>query len=90
MLQMRQAVHDDFNGDGHLLFDLFRGAAWPLRDHLNVVVGHVRVGFDGQIAKRNDAPREQQNRDGRDQQPVIQGKVDQAPDHTKKWGAGSD
>ena len=61
MLEVRDAVHDDFDGDGDLLFDLFGGAAGPLRDHLDVVVGHVGIGFHRQIVKRDRAPDQQQD-----------------------------
>jgi hypothetical protein len=49
MLQVRQPVHHDFNGDGDLLLHLFGRAARPLRDDLHVVVGYIRISFDGQI-----------------------------------------
>ena len=47
--------------DGDLLLDLFGGAAGPLRDDLDVVVGDVGIGLDGQVVERDDAPDEQQN-----------------------------
>ena len=49
-----------FDGDGNLLLDLFGGAAGPLGDDLDVVVGDVGVGFYRQRTEREDAPDEQE------------------------------
>jgi hypothetical protein len=45
------------------LFNLFGGSARPLRDHLHPGVGDIRIGLDGKLLKRDDAPDEQQNGD---------------------------
>jgi hypothetical protein len=79
---VRQAVHHDFDRYGDLLLDLFGGAARPLRNDLNVVVGDVRVRFDGKTLERYDAPRKQQDGERHHQQSVIEGEINQAADHT--------
>ena len=53
MCKVGNAGHLDFDGDGNLALDLFGAAAGPLGDDLDVVIGDVRIGFDGQVAKRN-------------------------------------
>ena len=50
----------DFDRNRDLLLDFFGGAAGPLRDHLDVVIGNVGIGFDRKIVKRNRAPDQQQ------------------------------
>ena len=53
MLQVRHAVHHDLKRNGDLLLHLFGGAARPLGDDLDVVVGHVGIRFDGQAVERD-------------------------------------
>ena len=74
---MRDAVHHDFERNRDLLLHFFRGAARPLRDDLHIVVGDVRIGFDGQIVERDPAPDEQQNRERQHQEAVIEREIDQ-------------
>jgi len=59
MHDVRNAVHRDFQRNGHLLLDLFRGNSRPLRDNLHIVVGYVRIGLNGQLMERDGAPNEQ-------------------------------
>ena len=80
MLQVRQPVHHDFKRDGDLLLHLFGRAPGPLRDDLDVVIGHIGVGFDGQSLERDNAPREQQDRDEK-QEAVVEREIDQAANH---------
>ena len=81
MLQVGNAGHLDFDGDGDLLLNLFGGAARPLRDDLDVVVGDVGIGLDGQAVEGDDAPGKEQNR-GSDHEPaIVQGEIDEAADH---------
>ena len=47
MGEVRQAVHHDLERNGDLLLHLFRRPARPLRDHLDIVIGDVRLGFNG-------------------------------------------
>ena len=54
----RDAVHHVFKRNRHLLLDLFRRDARPLRDDFNVIVRHIGVRFDGELVERNDAPAE--------------------------------
>jgi hypothetical protein len=44
MLQVGNAVHHDLDGNGDLLLYFLGGAAGPLGDDLNVVVGYVAIG----------------------------------------------
>ena len=52
------AVHDVFQRNRHLLLDLFRGDSRPLRDDLDIVVGHVRIRFHRKLVERHRAQRE--------------------------------
>ena len=81
MLQMRNSVHLNFDGNGDLLFDFFRGAPRPLRDNLHVVVGYVRIGFHGKFVERNCAPNEQQSGEPQDYELVVKGVIDERANH---------
>ncbi len=52
MSEVGDAGHLNFDGHRDLALDLFGGAAGPLGDDLDVVVGDVRIGFDGQSCGR--------------------------------------
>jgi hypothetical protein len=54
--EVRQAVHHDLEWNSYLLFDLFSGAARPLCNYLNIVVGDIRISFDRQDFEGDDAP----------------------------------
>src|ERR1035441_2866471 len=69
----------DWNRD--LLFHLFRRASRPLRDDPNILVGHIGIGFDGQIVEGDDSPDEQQQPHGQHEHAVAQRKINQEPDH---------
>ena len=47
----------NFDRDGDLLLHFFGGAARPLRDDLDIVIGHVGIGFDGQVVERDRLPK---------------------------------
>ena len=53
---MGDARHAVFEGNGNLLLDLFGGAAGPLGDDGDVVIGDVGVGFDGEVVEAEMAP----------------------------------
>ena len=57
MREVGDAGHLNLDGHGDLALNLFGAAARPLGDDLDVVVGDVGIGFDGQVAKGDDAPR---------------------------------
>ena len=73
------------SGIGNLLLDLFGRASRPLRDDLDVVVGDVRIGLDGKVVKRDDAPTEEQDGEAKDQPAVVQRKIDETANHY--WSA---
>ena len=66
------ARHLYFEGNGDLLLDLFGGAAGPLGDDLDVVVGDVGIGFDGEIVEGDCAPAEQEQRRNEHDEAVVQ------------------
>ena len=73
---MRNSVHHDFERDRHLLLDLLGRDARPLGDDFDVVISHVRVGFDRQLMERNSTPDKQQHREGDYQYPVVEREID--------------
>ena len=81
MLQVREAVHHDFDRNGDLLFHFLRGPPGPLCDHLHIVVGDVGIRFDRQVFEGDHTPGEKQNRDGYDEQAIAQGESDNSADH---------
>ena len=81
MLQMGYSVYLNFDGNGDLLFHLFRRAPGPLRNDLHVVVGDVWIRFYGKVVKRNRAPHEQQYGQRQNDEAVIERVFDQIVDH---------
>jgi len=72
MRHVRDARHADFERYCYLLLDFFGGAAGPLRDDVDVVVGDVGIGFHGKIVKGDAAPDEQQNRNDKDDEAIVE------------------
>ncbi len=85
MGHVRDAGHLDFNRRRNLLLDLFGGAARPLRDDLDIVVGDVRVSLHWKIVEGDDAPAEEHDRKTEDQPTVVQRKIDETSNHY--WSA---
>src|SRR5580693_2603267 len=81
MREVRQPVHLDFDGNGDLLLDLFGGAAGPLGDDLDVVVGDVGIGLDGKVVEGDGAPGEEDDGCAYDEPSIVQGKIDEAANH---------
>ncbi len=81
MLQIREAVHHDFDGNGDLLFHFLRGPSGPLRDHLHIVIGDVGIRLDRQVLEGDRTPHEKQNGDGYDEKTIAQGESDNSADH---------
>ena len=54
LLDLRDAGHGPFDGDGHVLLDLDGGEGGSRGDHLDLDVGDVRDGVDGQVQRRAD------------------------------------
>src|SRR5580704_150206 len=78
---MRDTVHDDFDRDRDLLFDLFRRNSGPLRDDLNIVVGYIGVRLNRQVTKSGNTPREEQQCEGYDENAVIESKINDQANH---------
>src|ERR1700722_15185351 len=81
MHHVRNSVHDDFQRNGDLLFDLFRGNSRPLGDDLNIVVGDVGISFDGETLEGNDSCGEKDERERQNEEAVIQSEIDDATNH---------
>src|SRR5271155_575075 len=78
MREVRQAVHLNFDGDGDLLFDFFGGAAGPLGDDLDVIVGDVGIRFYRKGVEGDGAPNEKEGRERQDHEAVVEREVYQA------------
>src|SRR5579885_3867749 len=78
------SIHRDFEGNGHLLLDLFRRNARPLRDHLDVVVGHVRVCLDPKGVERNRSPGKQEQPYSQDEKTIVKGEIDCVAEHARR------
>ena len=81
MRQVRNAGHLNLDRHGDLALDLFGAAARPLRDDLHIVVGHIGIGLDGQIAKRDDAPGGEHHHAAEDQPAVLEREIDECANH---------
>src|SRR5580658_2771552 len=82
MYHMWYSVHYDFKRNRDLLFDLFRRNSRPLRDDLDVVVGYVGIGLDGQIAERDNAAGEKQQGKTQHQQAIVEREINDAANHS--------
>src|SRR5262249_42641146 len=65
----------------HLLFHFFGRAARPLCNHIDVVVGHVRIRLHRQAVKGNRSPDQQHHGQGNDHEAVLQAKFNKAGNH---------
>src|SRR5690348_14359083 len=81
MRQVRYPIHLNLDRNGYLLFDLFRCPTRPLRDDVDVVVGHIRISFHGQAAKRDGPPDEQKNGNCQDDEAIVQSEIDETAQH---------
>ena len=82
MHHMWNSVHDDFERNRDLLFDLLRRDSRPLRNDLDVVIRHVRIGLDGKVMKRNHPSREKQQRKTQHEQTVVESKINDSANHS--------
>src|SRR6202790_113612 len=89
MSQVGNTIQLDLKRDGDLLFHLFCGVTGPLGNDLDVGVGDVWIGFNGQIVERNDAPNEQDDSETHHQDPIVQRQVNQVTDHLLCVASGS-
>ena len=71
----------DLERDGDLLLDLFGGAAGPLGDDGDVVVGDVGVGLHGEVVEGDAAPDKEEDGDDHDDEAAVEGKVYDLRDH---------
>ena len=83
MLQMGYAVDDILKWNRDLLLDLFGRDPWPLGDHLDVVIRHIRIGFHRKAPEGNHAPGEQEDGYGYDQKPVLESEIDGSTNHRR-------
>jgi hypothetical protein len=81
MRQVGYAVELDLERDGDLLFHLFGGMARPLRNDLDVGVSNIRIGLDGKIVERDDAPYKEDNCEAEYQNAIVQRQINQVTDH---------
>ena len=81
MSEVGNAGHLDFDRHGDLALDLFGAAARPLGDDLHVVVGHVGIGFDGQVAEAT-MPQAVSTTTAAEHQPaVLEREIDECANH---------
>ena len=81
MGEVGNAGHLDFDRHRDLALDLFGAAARPLGDDLDVVVGDVGVGLDGQVAERDDAPGGEHHHAAEHQPAVLEREIDECANH---------
>ena len=81
MHDMGNAVHDDFEGNRNLLFDLLGRNSRPLGNDLNVVVGDIGIGLNGQALERDDTGGKKDDGQRQHEQAVAQGEIDDAANH---------
>src|SRR5580704_737089 len=81
MRHMWNTRHLNLERDSDLLLYLFGCASGPLCDHLDIVIRDIRVGFNGQVVERDDAPDEEHDRQAKNHPAVIQSKIDQTANH---------
>ena len=75
-LQVRDAVHDDLDGNRNLLLNFLRRPSRPLGNDRDVVVGDVRIGLNRKIMEGNRSPNQQQNGRREHQEAVAERKID--------------
>ena len=81
MGQVGNAGHLDFDRNGDLALDFLGGAAGPLGDDLDVVVGDIRIGLDGKRAKADDAPGGEDHHAAQDEPAILQRKIYKRTNH---------
>ncbi len=81
MNHMGDAVHHRLKRNRDLLLDLFRGNSWPLRDDLDIVIGDVGIGFDGELVERDRSPAKQYECRCEDKKAVLQRKINNLANH---------
>lgn len=81
MLHVGNAGHGNFKRHSDLLLNFFSGAAGPLRNDLDIVIGYVGIGFDRQVVEGDDAPGEEDDGHCQDNETVVQRKIYQTTDH---------
>src|SRR5262249_54467663 len=79
---MRHPTQGDLNGDGDLLFYLFRGMASKQGNHRDLDIRDVWKGFDGERLERHYTRRDKQGNYQQQEQRLVQGKGRKALDHT--------
>src|ERR1700691_3718662 len=85
----RNTVHYSLERNRDLLFNLLCGNAGPLRDHIDIVVRYVRIGFDGKPVKGDDSPGKQQDRTRQNEKAVLQREIYKPSNHCASSVASS-
>ena len=81
MRKVGQPIHLQLKGNGNLALHLLGGAARPLGNDIDVIVGNVRIGLNREPVKRDDSPDEQQDAETQDQELLAQGEIDKVANH---------
>ncbi len=77
----RDVAHREFDGDGDLLLDLFRRAAWIAGQNLDHLAGDVGVGVDLFVLIRIDAEDDDRHGRGEHNPRMMQRQFDEPLDH---------
>ena len=81
MHHVGNAVQDDFQRHRDLLFNLLRRNPRPLGDDLDIVVRHIGIGIHRKTVECDHTARDQQHREGKNQQPLVEGKINNSANH---------
>src|SRR5215469_2856635 len=81
MLEMRSAIHLNFDRNGDLLFHFLRRSPGPLCNHLHPRIRHIRIRFDRQSFESDNAPHEKNRCHTQNDEAIVEGIVDNRSDH---------
>src|SRR5581483_4783078 len=81
MREVGNPGHLDFDRYCNLALDLFGTAAGPLRDDLNVIVGYVRIGLDGQVFERDNTPCREHKHATENQPAIFEREINECSNH---------
>ncbi|MNX65858.1 hypothetical protein D3C86_969290 [compost metagenome] len=81
LVHLGQAVHLDLDGVSHQALDLGGGEPLGLGQDLDLDVGHIREGVDGQALEREEPHPDQHEAQDQGQEALAQREADEAIDH---------